>query len=206
MIEKLAIIPAKKDSLRIPNKNIQLINDKMLFIYSVEYALENEFTPVVSTDSELIIGYCKENNISYHEENVDDTQMENCVNQVLDKYDCDYFALLQPTSPIRKKELLKKMYNSRLESAFTAQKIKMIGLYQNEFIRAWREQDCDNFLYHFDGNIIFCKTSFYKSNNYYLDKNSKVYIDEFPYYLQIDNMNEFNVIKKIIEDVNSFNL
>lgn len=35
----------------------------MLFVYSVEFAIENDFIPVVSTDSELIIGYCIENNI-----------------------------------------------------------------------------------------------------------------------------------------------
>ena len=80
MIEKLAIIPAKKDSSRVPNKNIEIINGKMLFVHSINYALENNFIPIVSTDSELIIDYCKENNILYYEENVDETKMENCIN------------------------------------------------------------------------------------------------------------------------------
>lgn len=200
LYNKIAIIPAKKDSIRIPNKNIKEIDGKMLFVYSVEFAIENDFIPVVSTDSELIIGYCMNNNILYYSETVDDTKMENCVNQVLNKYNPEYFALLQPTSPLRKENQLSIMFDELDESSFTAQKIKIIGMYKNEFLRAWREQDCDNFLYHFDGNIILCKTSFYFKNNYFLDNNSKIYINEFPYYLQIDNVNEFNVIKKIIED------
>ena len=111
LYNKIAIIPAKKDSIRIPNKNIKEIDGKMLFVYSVEFAIENDFIPVVSTDSELIIGYCIENNILYYKENVDDTKMENCVNQVLNKYNPEYFALLQPTSPLRKENQLSIMFD-----------------------------------------------------------------------------------------------
>lgn len=62
--------------------------------------------------------------------------MENCVSQVLNKYQLEYFALLQPTSPMIKENLLSSMFNELDESSFTAQKIKMIGMYKNQFIRA----------------------------------------------------------------------
>ena len=55
LYNKIAIIPAKKDSIRLPNKNIKEIDNKMLFLYSVEYAIDNNFIPVVSTNSDIEI-------------------------------------------------------------------------------------------------------------------------------------------------------
>ena len=48
----LAIIPAKKHSNRIPNKNIKLLNSKPLLFYSIRAALKSKFLTrvIVSTD------------------------------------------------------------------------------------------------------------------------------------------------------------
>lgn len=193
-----AIIPAKKQSQRCPNKNSRLINGIPVYQYSVMYAQQEGVVPIVSTDDEEKMRWCKENNVLFFEEVVDDSKMENCVNQVLEKYKCNSFVVLQPTSPIRRKGLLKKIVKENPDSAFTAQKIKMVGMLNGKFIVAHRAQDCKNFFYHFDGNICYCRTDFYKKSGYFFDKNSKIYEEEMPYNLQIDSEDDFKVIKKLL--------
>ena len=82
----LAIIPAKEHSERLPNKNILKINGKELWIHSVEYAINENVDYIVSTDSEHIINQCKTMNIPYFKEIVNDSNMINCIKQVVEKY------------------------------------------------------------------------------------------------------------------------
>ena len=51
----IAIIPAKKESLRLPCKNTKAFLGEPLFMHSVRYALSEGVMPVVSTDSSYII-------------------------------------------------------------------------------------------------------------------------------------------------------
>ena len=49
----LGIIPARKNSKRVPNKNIQLINNKPLIYYTISQSLKSRYINdvVLSTDS-----------------------------------------------------------------------------------------------------------------------------------------------------------
>lgn len=195
----IAIIPCKEHSERLPNKNILQFGDKMLFEHSIDFAIKNNITPVVSTDSEFIINYCKQHSIKYIRESVEDSDMCNCIDQVLAQVDCDYFVLLQPTSPIRQSNILNKLGLPKT-SIYTADRIKIIGHIGDKFQKAYRDQDTTNFLYHFDGNLVIVNVKWYKKNHCLFNDDSSYYVEDVPYSLQIDNEEQF----KVMQYVNSF--
>lgn len=194
----IVIIPAKKESSRLPEKNSMLLNGIPLYQHSVEYALSEGTSPIVSTDDEKKIDWCIANSVLYVREIVDDTKLENCIDQVLKEYPTDRFAILQPTSPIRKEGLLQQMIYDDYPSSFTAKKIKVIGLLDDEFVVAHRYQDATRFLYHFDGNMCYCRTDFYESVGYFFDNSSIVYEQDMPYTLQIDTCIDFGIAEKVL--------
>ena len=57
----LAIIPARKSSKRLKNKNFKNFNGKPLIYWTIQRALKSKFIDqiLVSTDSEIILDYCK---------------------------------------------------------------------------------------------------------------------------------------------------
>ena len=65
MIENLIIIPAKKYSNRLKNKNMINANGKPLIEYTINFVLQEDmdYELIVSTDSEEIINYCNDLNI-----------------------------------------------------------------------------------------------------------------------------------------------
>jgi CMP-N-acetylneuraminic acid synthetase len=55
LIKIIAIIPARRGSKRLPNKNIKLLGGIPLIAHSINFAKENHITKiVVSTDDDLI--------------------------------------------------------------------------------------------------------------------------------------------------------
>lgn len=110
----VAIIPARANSRRLPNKNFIYIRDKMLIEYTIDAAIKsNIFDDIIlSTDSvdyhdNLISKYnIKSPGIRPSELSGDSVSSEQVINYVLDWYErnisvTDYFYLLQPTSPGR---------------------------------------------------------------------------------------------------------
>lgn len=200
-IPNIAIIPAKRDSMRCPGKNIRGFQGKPLFVHSVNYAFQEGLVPVVSTDCEIIKKQCQELDVLCLEESVDDRKMDNCIRQVLEQVECEYFALLQPTSPLRKPNLLKGMLDDlkkeHRESAVTVQQIKMVGFLDGVFNVSYREQDAKRFFYFTDGNIYLSSYEGLKNNGTHIHQNSKIYINEFPCCLQIDTEMEFSALSHL---------
>ena len=60
-VKFLAIIPARKNSKTLKNKNIKLFNGKPLIYWTIKEALKSKYLSsiILSTDSEKIIKYCK---------------------------------------------------------------------------------------------------------------------------------------------------
>jgi len=110
----LALVPARRGSKGIPDKNIKMLNGKPLIAYSIEVAKKSKYIDaiIVSTDSkeiaeisqkygaevpfirpkELSTDSAKSINVILHAMNC----IENNVNKK-----CDYLILLQSTSPFR---------------------------------------------------------------------------------------------------------
>lgn len=198
---KLAVIPAKKNSERCPGKNCRLFAGRPLFLYSVSYALQEGFVPVVSTDSEDIMECCRREGICYFRETVDDRRMENCVRQVLSRFSCEILAVLQPTSPLRRAGLLRQMAEDmekgEIHSAYTAHRIKMIGHLDGQFHVAHREQDARKFFYFFDGNINIITQKHFQESGILFDNGSRPYSNDFPCCLQIDTEEEWKLLSRL---------
>lgn len=202
--EKIAIIPAKEKSVRCPGKNVRKINGKELFRYSVDFAISINYTPIVSTDSKKIIEWCKNNNILYFEEVVNESNMANCIEQVLLKYNCSLFLILQPTSPIRNFTYIHKMESLLTEdckSVYTCDKIKFIGHYDGKFQLQLRDQNPDTkFFYFFDGNMILSRRSSFLKDKCIFDDTSNYIEESIPYSFQIDNEIDFTIVNWVLSN------
>lgn len=205
MFDIIGIIPAKKSSIRVSNKNLSVIAGMPLFMHSVKFAKRVGIVPVVSTDSEEIINICIKNKIRYVKEIVNDSNMLFCIKQVLSKYKCNKWVLLQPTSPIRDIKTFKKLLalSYKHKSVITVQDLKFIGFLDGKFYIAYRDQDTKRRFYYFDGNMMI-------ADSYWTLKHDRIFTDDivyvkniFPYCLQIDNKNELEIIK-LIKEKNKF--
>lgn len=111
---KIAIIPARGGSKRLPGKNIKLLGDKPLIAWTIEAAIKSEiFDHVfVSTDSEEIASISREYGAEVPflrpAELASDTATTNdVVTHLVDWYETESnnkvstIAILQPTSPLR---------------------------------------------------------------------------------------------------------
>ena len=121
-MKNIAIIPARSGSKGVKDKNIRNLCGKPLMAYTIEAAIQSgEFDEVmVSTDSEKYAEIAKKcgANVPFlrSEATASDTASSwDMVDEVLLNYEkfgisFDTFCLLQPTSPLRTAEDIKKAY------------------------------------------------------------------------------------------------
>lgn len=103
----LAVIPARKGSKGIPNKNVRVINGKPLIWYSIQNAITSNYISdvVVTTDSNEIERYCKKiKGVSVRRRKAELCGDNITLDPVI--YDAiphntlyDYIVTMQPTSP-----------------------------------------------------------------------------------------------------------
>jgi len=104
----LAIIPARKGSKGIKNKNLQILKNRTLIEWSILHAKKSIYIDeiVLTTDDEKAIEIGQKNEISTIDRPEflasDTTPMKDVILHALDlKKGYDIFVLLQPTSPLR---------------------------------------------------------------------------------------------------------
>ena len=195
----IGIIPAKGHSERLPGKNRRMLGGRELYQWSVAYAQAEGIVPVVSTDDEEIAAWCEAQGVAFVREQVDDSDMRNCIDQVLAQFRCNYFALLQPSSPLRKPGLLRQMLDYRpTMSIYTAQKVKLIGHIGDKFQFATRDQDpSTRFLHQFDGNLLVVNAVWYGIVRRLFDDGSGFTVQQAPHCLQIDTPEDYAVFTLI---------
>lgn len=122
MMKNIAIIPARSGSKGVPDKNIRDLCGKPLMAYAIEAARDSGMFEeiMVSTDSEHYAAIAKEYGAQVpflrSEATSSDTASSwDMVEEVLNGYrslgrEFDTFCLLQPTSPLRSAEDIKKAY------------------------------------------------------------------------------------------------
>lgn len=121
-VKNLAIIPARSGSKGLKDKNIKLLHGKPLLAYTIEAALESKIFDEVymSTDSEVYANLAIHHGASVpflrSEYNAGDTSSSwDVVKEALTRYRqmnraFDMVTLLQPTTPLRTVEDIKKAY------------------------------------------------------------------------------------------------
>ena len=141
MLNYVAIIPARKGSKRIANKNILKIKNKELISYTIDAAkkIKKIKKIIVTTNDDKIIKLCKKNKLDFflrpNQISKSNTSMEKTLLYTLKKKFGDKFykkikniVLLQPTSPLRNyhdiNQAIKIFEKKKYDSLFSAYKEK----------------------------------------------------------------------------------
>lgn len=123
----VVVIPARGGSVRVPKKNIKLLNGKPLMAYAIEAAKNAETVDriIVSTDSDEIkkvaIQYGAEAPFTRPADISEDVPTEDVVIHAVkwldeeDDYTADIVVCLEPPSPFRKAEHIDKCVNRLLD-------------------------------------------------------------------------------------------
>lgn len=121
----LAIIPARKGSKRVKNKNRKLFNGKPLIEYTIEEAKKSKYIDdiIVTTNDEIIYNLCKYHNVIANKRPSklckDDTPSQKVIDYIKTLYPSyDAYVLLQPTSPLRNAKHIDKCIKVFIENDF----------------------------------------------------------------------------------------
>lgn len=222
----LAVIPARSGSKGLKDKNIKLLNGKPLMAYTIEAALNSKCFDkvVVSTDSEVYAKIAEEYGAEIpflrSEHLADD---ETTTNEVIidlltelekrgEKYDS--LMILQPTSPLRTSEDIKKSVELMKEKSANAVvslcEVDHSPLYVGEvlddlkidgFIKkdvSTRRQDQPNY-YRLNGAIYLTNIAYFiKHQDFYRDK-CYAYVMDRRRSIDIDDEFDFQLAEIFLE-------
>ncbi len=186
----LAFIPARKGSKGIKNKNLVIFNKKPLIFSTIKFCRKlKNITIFVSTDSKKILNYAKSNGIKYDyirpkKLSTDKSKIINSIFHALKwfqkrKVFFDAVMMLQPTTPIRKLNEVRKMVKifkgKNLKSIISVTRMKehpyeciqARGSKWNFIVKknkkkSGRRQDYPKNFFFIDGSVYLAKVSFLK--------------------------------------------
>ena len=134
---------------------------------------------------------------------------EYCKNEL--DFDADIIVNLQPTSPIRNKKLIdaciKKFINDKADSLFTGSKHTpfFFRIKNKKVIADWdifnrpMRQKIKEFLWHDDGSVYIMKKELLLNTNCRLGGKMSIFETDKYQSLQIDTIEDFNIIDKLVE-------
>ena len=124
----IVIIPARGGSKRLPNKNVLPLNGKSLIEYSIDFALDNSDIAddiYISTDDETIKDIAQKREIAIIDrpkhlagDTISTVSVMKHVLESINISSYDNIILLQPTNPLRPKDLLKDAFTMYQKEAF----------------------------------------------------------------------------------------
>lgn len=131
-MNNIAVIPARKGSKGLKNKNLLKIDNKTLIERTIEFAIESKmFTRIIlTTDYENINNKEIEYRKRPKELTKENTTMVEIINDVIENCNIgkeDNIILLQPNSPFRNKKDLKKVIEQLrfFESSITVKEVEI---------------------------------------------------------------------------------
>jgi CMP-N,N'-diacetyllegionaminic acid synthase len=236
----LAIIPARGGSQRIKNKNLTKINGHPLIYYTLKYAKDSGLCDMifVSTDDIKISNYVKKLGFSVPFLRPKKIANSKTSDEPVLKHVCDtlerkkifypeIIIFLRPTTPFRKKSLIKKLLNSYFKNRATSvRSARKVGhwhpfwMYQQtkkrklkevipnkNFFKYYQSQMLPDYLKH-DGycDIIDRKNLISKNKKrglYNMFGNNMIYeLNDDDYFINIDDYKDLKLarlVKKIIK-------
>jgi N-acylneuraminate cytidylyltransferase len=213
----IAIIPARGGSKRLPQKNILLLGDLPLIAHSITYAKANGIEKVIVTTDDAAI---KAIALEYGAEVVDrpshlatDTSptidaLKHVVVSLPEMY--QDVILLQPTNPLRPKQLLKDAYQvyqqNNNDSLFsvTQNHHKLGKIHQHKFepfnyTMGQRSQDLEP-LYYENGLLYIAKRQLILEDKL-IGERMHAYIIEHPFAkVDIDTQEDFDYAQYLLEN------
>ena len=223
----LAIIPARKDSKGLKNKNVKKLINKPLICWTIEALLKSKkiSSIIVSTDDERVIKICKKYNIEVPFKRPkylakDKTPAIDVYKHTLNKLNkinktkIDEFLVALPTSPLRTYKDINNaidiFYTKKAESVISCCKVShpsawALNIKKNMQINYKKLRDKNNANrqdikeeYMPNGAIYILKLkNLIKYNSYYTSK-SFCYEMEKKYSIDIDDIFDFNLARLIL--------
>lgn len=224
----LAIIPARGGSKGLPEKNIRILADKPLITWTIEQAKECIFIDevFVTTDSEKIANAALECglNVPFLRPShlaQDSSSSMDVVEHVLCYYESinlyfDYIILLEPTSPLRKRNDLDKaiqlainndnadgivsLGEVHMEHPMIVKKINDNGYiipYIDNVKKITQRQQADKAYFPY-GVIYMIKTSIFKKERAFYTNNVLPYFIERWQNYEVDDIYDFIAIEAIL--------
>ena len=193
------IVPARKDSKRLPRKNLRRIRGRTLIDIALSSALSSSlFDRVILTTNipEMLLKYKYHDSISIHERNKalckDVSQSSEFVRDIIDSFDLqneDTIFIMQPTSPLRRViDIINAMKHYRsvnmpvlsLSKAGESSKIFSIED-DNTPVNTGKD------IYIQDGAVYIFSVNMFKENGRIPQEEFSPYIMEYPFNIDIDN-------------------
>ena len=224
-MKHLAFIPARGGSKGVPGKNMRLINGKPLLSYTYDWALNlNIFDTIfISTDCPITLEYGIQKGAkntylrtsnNFDNQSASELIMSHQFNKTLNIKDYNYIWYLQPTSPIRNKQMGEKIidlisnkndfesivsfievpneYNSNWQF-----KLNSEGFMKNENHNLIsRRQDLPK-SYIRDGRFYIIETSYFLDNKKFIGDKCIPLILDGKRHVNIDNIDDWEKAKKI---------
>lgn len=227
----LGLIPARGGSKGLPKKNIKLLNGKPLIVWTIEQALNSKYLDkvVVSTDDTEIakvskkygaeVPFLRPKELATDESPTIDT-IFHAVNWFEDKGEnFDYLALLEPTSPLRKKSDIDNAITTLIDNISRAESLVSVGIVTLEhpfyikkidedgYLRAflnfekliYRRQDLP--IAYFPYGVIYLASinSLKKYKTFYQDKTLPFIIERWQNY-EVDDLYDFICVESILKE------
>lgn len=179
----LGVIPARGGSKCIPRKNIKLIADKSLLVWTIESARESNLLDrfVVTTEDLEIAEITKKYNaeVLWRPKKLasDNASTLSVLQHVLSKINADSIVILQPTSPIRDKGLIDRCIKKFIETGADSLATGFICKFVECGTSDKRRQDIKGFFYD-DGNVYVIKSGLIKQGERFGKKVERMIIDK----------------------------
>ncbi len=219
----LAIIPAKKNSTRIPGKNMKLLCGKPLIYYTLKAATDSKEIDkiIIATNSDETFLYCQRNFPHVMMAHLNEWDFKGSVIDVYLKILEDTgeleFIGLQPTSPLRLCEDIDNaisLYWARLadcvmgvtETPFPPEWLLKIGMsgtisgYFGNEVKIIDSQKAQK-AYIGNGAMFVVNGAFLKKNRTYYSNNTIGYLMDRMRSVDIDTMEDFYLAEKGIKDL-----
>jgi len=116
-IKCVAMIPARMGSKRIPKKNIRLLRGKPLINYAIDLAIQSQrFDEIwVNSESDLLNELAIGSGVKFHKRPVelssDDATNKDFTTEFLEKHECEFLIMVNPTSPLLRVETVRCFYD-----------------------------------------------------------------------------------------------
>jgi CMP-N-acetylneuraminic acid synthetase len=205
------LIPARKNSKRLPLKNRKFLADKPLFQYSIEYAMKEGFSAsdiIVSSDDEILLDMADKFGVELHQRGEIFSGDYTTSGEVLKnawqelRLNDSHCVLLQPTNPFRPKKTLLKlleiMDKQNVESIYTIstlnQKVGKLSKDQTmsplNYQFGQRSQEMSKF--YFENGLIYITSPEMIRNGIVHNESSKTFVVDSPESsVDIDGLNDF---------------
>jgi CMP-N,N'-diacetyllegionaminic acid synthase len=227
----LAIIPARHGSKGLPGKNWKIMNGKPLIQWTIEQAKNSLLIDkiAISTDSEIIFNIIKNyesKKIKLIKRNknlsLDETPMFDVIKNIIvdnNNEDYDFILLLQPTSPLRKKNdidnFIKNLINQKnYQSSVSMSKVETwaspdhcflikednsIAKFNNNLLSVKRRQEIKKEYFFPNGSMFMSeKNSLLKQKTFYQNKTIGYKMKKWQKF-DIDDIDDFIITEALLK-------